>query len=214
MFEDPYKYCDEKREKELIYNTKHLEAALEVSKKSMVLLKNENNLLPLEKSGQKIAVIGHLANDKNSPLGNWRLGSEDDSAVSVIEGLQQYEDNEIIYEQGVKLFSGKEQFIFELEINHTDEAGMDAAVKAAKEADVVVMVLGEHGYQSGEGRSRANLSLPGLQQELLEKVYAAYKKVVLVLMSGRSLAITWADENIPAILQAWHPGSRGGDAIA
>jgi len=214
LFDDPYKYCDEQREKELIYNAEHLEAALAVAKKSMVLLKNENNLLPLKKSGQKIALIGHLANDKNSPLGNWRLGSEDNSAVSVLEGLKQYPDNEITYEQGVQLFKGKEQFVFELDINNTDAAGIEAALEAAKEADVVVMVLGEHGYQSGEGRSRANINLPGLQQQLLEKIYAVNKKVVLVLMSGRPLSITWAAENVPAIVQAWQPGSKGGDAIA
>ncbi len=214
LFDDPYRYCDTQREKELIYKDTHLEAALEVAKKSIVLLKNENNILPLAKSGQKIALIGDLADDKNSPLGNWRLASEDNSAVSVLEGLEKYEDNTIDYNQGVQLQEGREQFIFELAINTTDESGIEEAVEAAKNVDVVIMVLGEHGYQAGEGRSRANIDLPGLQQTLLEKIYAANKNIVLVLTSGRPLAINWAAENIPAIVQAWQLGSTAGDAIA
>lgn len=214
LFDDPYKYCNSKREESEIYSAENLEASLEVAKKSMVLLKNENNILPLKTAGQKIAVIGQLAESKNSMLGNWRGDAVANSSVSVLEGLQKFEENEITFEKGVEFYKGREEFVFELEIEDQDDKGISIAIEAAKTADVVVMVLGEHGMQTGEGRSQANIDLPGKQQQLLEEVYAVNKNIVLVLMSGRPLAITWAAENIPAILQAWQPGSKGGDAVA
>eukprot|EP01093_Parvamoeba_rugata_P003808 TRINITY_DN1520_c0_g1_i1.p1 TRINITY_DN1520_c0_g1~~TRINITY_DN1520_c0_g1_i1.p1 ORF type:complete len:758 (+),score=195.49 TRINITY_DN1520_c0_g1_i1:15506-17779(+) len=214
LFEDPYKYCNEEREKSVIGSDKNMEIALDMAEKSIVLLKNENQLLPLKKKGMNIAVIGPLAADKNSPLGGWRLAAEDNSAVSVMEGLKKYKGNKLAHEKGVELVKGKEAFVFELDINTTDRTGITEAVELAKNKDVVIMVLGEHGFQSGEGRSRANLDLPGLQQELLEAVYAVNKNIVLVLMNGRPLTINWADDNIPAIVEAWQLGSTSGDAIA
>lgn len=214
LFDDPYSYCNEEKEKNLVFSQPHLDAALDMAKRSIVLLKNDNNMLPLQKSGQKIGVIGHLAESKTSPLGNWRLAADDGSAVSVLEGLNNYNGNTYTYQQGVKLYSGTEFFINELEINNTDRTGIDEAVAMAKDMDVVIMVLGEHGLQSGEGRSRANIDLPGLQQELLEAVFAVNKNVVLVLNNGRPLAIEWAGENVPAIVEAWQLGTRAGDAIA
>uniref|UniRef100_UPI004047872F glycoside hydrolase family 3 C-terminal domain-containing protein n=1 Tax=Mariniflexile sp. TaxID=1979402 RepID=UPI004047872F len=109
---------------------------------------------------------------------------------------------------------GLPNFTTETIINTTDRTGITEAVAAAKNKDVVIMVLGEHGFQSGEGRSRTSLSLPGLQQELLEAVYKVNKNIVLVLMNGRPLAIEWADKNIPAIVEAWHLGTESGNAIA
>ena len=214
LFDDPYKYLDEQREKEIVGSPENRKAVLDMAKKSIVLLKNERNLLPLKKSGQKIALIGALANDKNSPLGSWRIASEDHTAVSVLEGMQQYEGNELVFEKGADLVTGQVTFINELTFNETDKSGFDAAIKAAKDADVVVMVLGEHGFQSGEGRSRTNLDLPGVQQELMEKVFEVNKNVVLVLNNGRPLAISWAAENIPAIVEAWHLGTETGNAVA
>lgn len=214
LFEDPYRYCDEKREADLIYHQDHIDASLEMAKESMVLLKNENQFLPLKKSGQKIAVIGQLANSKNSPLGSWRLGAKDNTAISVMEGLEKYPDNDYQYTEGVQLYEGREAFIYDLSINNTDTTGMDEAVALAQESDLVIMVLGEHGYQSGEARTRSDIGLPGLQQELLEKVHAVNSNIVLVTMSGRPLTITWADENIPAILHSWQLGMESGHAIA
>jgi beta-glucosidase len=214
LFDDPYKYCNENREKELTFHQDHMEAALDMAKKSIVLLKNEKNLLPLAKEGKNIALIGQLSDDKNSPLGGWRLASDDNSAVSVKEGMTKYNGNKLSHSKGVTLFKGTEHFVMPLDINKTDRTGIDEAVKMAESAEVVVMVLGEHGFQSGEGRSRADIGLPGLQQELLEAVYAVNKNVVLVLMNGRPLAIPWADENIPAIVEAWQLGSQTGNAIA
>ncbi|WP_282113581.1 beta-glucosidase BglX [Maribacter stanieri] len=214
LFDDPYKYCNEERENEVIGSDKNKAIALDMAEKSIVLLKNDDQLLPLKKKGMNIAVIGPLAADKNSPLGGWRLAAEDNSAVSVMEGLKKYKGNKLHHEKGVEFIKGKEAFVFELDINTTDRTGISEAVEVAKNKDVVVMVLGEHGFQSGEGRSRASLDLPGLQQELLEAVYAVNKNIVLVLMNGRPLTINWADENIPAIVEAWQLGSTSGDAIA
>jgi beta-glucosidase len=214
LFDNPYKYCDETREKETVGSAKFQEEVLDMAKKSIVLLKNENELLPLKKSGLKIALIGALANDKTSPLGSWRIAADDESAVSVLEGLQKYDGNKLSYVKGADVSIGRTQFVWETKINMTDKSGFPEAIVAAKQADVVIMVLGEHGLQSGEGRSRSDLGLPGVQQELLETIFKANPNVVLVLNNGRPLAIPWADENIPAIVEAWHLGTQSGNAIA
>lgn len=222
LFDDPYRYCDEKREKETIGNKANNDGVLDMAKKSIVLLKNApsplgragEGLLPLKKSGQKIALIGALANDKNSPLGSWRIASDDNTAVSVLEGMQQYKGNQLTFEKGADLTIGKTAFVDELVFNTTDKSGFDAAKKVAANADVVVMVLGEHGFQSGEGRSRTNLDLPGVQQELLEEIYKVNPNIVLVLNNGRPLALPWAAEHVPAIVEAWHLGTQTGNAVA
>ena len=214
LFEDPYKYCDLEREKTVIGSKENNLAALDMAKKSIVLLKNENSLLPINKNGQKITLIGHLADDNNSPLGNWRGAGESNSAVTVLEGLENYGKNSITYKKGVDLYYGETNFHNRVKLNHTDKTGFKEAKLAAKSADIVVMVLGEEGFQSGEGRSRTELGLPGLQQELLEEVFKVNKNIVLVLMNGRPLNLTWADENIPSILESWHLGTQSGNAIA
>jgi len=214
LFEDPYKYCNEEREKTVIGSKKHRDVVLDLAKKSIVLLKNEGNLLPLKKEGQKIALIGELAADKNSPLGSWRIASDDNTAVSVLEGLQAYIGNELTYTKGPEIFIGKSVFLKEVQINTSDNTGFTEAITAAQNSDVVVMVLGEHGFQSGEGRSRTNLQLPGLQQELLEAVFKVNPNIVLVLNNGRPLAISWAAEHIPTIVEAWQLGTETGNAVA
>jgi len=214
LFDDPYKYCDENREKVETGKPAFQEAVLDMAKKSVVLLKNERNLLPLKKSGMKIALIGQLAADKDSPLGSWRALGAPNSAVSVLEGMEAYPGNSFEYVEGVKLTEGTPGFAFETKINVTDRTGFEAAKAAARNADVVVMVLGEHGFQSGEGRSRTELDLPGLQQELLEEVYQVNSNIVLVLMNGRPLVIDWAVANIPSILVGWHLGTQSGNALA
>ncbi|WP_445452493.1 beta-glucosidase BglX [Flavobacterium sp. 25HG05S-40] len=214
LFDNPYKYCDAAREKQVVGSAYNHEAVLDMAKKSIVLLKNDNNLLPLKKSGQKIALIGPLANDKNSPLGSWRIAAEDNSAVSVLEGMQRYKDNALTFEKGADLTIGKTTFVDEVVFNTTDKSGFEAAKNTAKNADVVVMVLGEHGFQSGEARSRTTLDLPGVQQELLEEIYKVNSNIVLVLNNGRPLALPWAAEHIPAIVEAWQLGTETGNAVA
>ncbi|WP_297332621.1 beta-glucosidase BglX [Flavobacterium sp.] len=214
LFDDPYKYCDETREQQTIGKKEFHDGVLDMAKKSIVLLKNDNNMLPLKKQGQKIAVIGALATDKTSPLGSWRIGADDGTAISVMEGLQQYKGNNLTYAKGADVALGEPKFTTRTDINTTDKSGFAEAVAAAKNADVVIMVLGEHGLQTGEGRSRSDIGLPGVQQELLETVYKANPNIVLVLTNGRPLAIPWAAENVPAILEAWHLGTQSGNAIA
>ena len=214
LFDDPYKYLDNEREKNVTGSKEILDATLEVAKHSIVLLKNEGDILPLKKNGQKIALIGPLADDKNSPLGNWRIAAENNSAVSVLEAMKEYKGNRLSHAMGVKLVNKvPEGFHEEVSINETDKTGISNAIRVARDADVVVMVLGEYGFQSGEGRSRTNLDLPGFQQELLEEVYKVNKNIVLVLMNGRPLVLNWHSENLPAIVEAWHLGTSSGNAI-
>jgi beta-glucosidase len=214
LFKDPYKYCDSTREQVYSMHPEHATVARDMARRSLVLLKNERQLLPLRPTGKKVAVIGSLAGDKNSPLGNWRLAAKDSSAISLLEGFDEA-GIQYTYAHGVKLVKeGPVHFVQELAINNSDTSGMAHAIAIAKTADVVVMMLGEHGLQSGEGRSRAALDLPGLQQQLLEAVYAVNPNIVLVLTTGRPLAISWAAAHIPSILLAWQPGSQSGHAIA
>lgn len=213
LFDDPYLYCDPAREKSRINHPDNIAGVLDMAKKSIVLLKNENNLLPLKKNQKNIVVIGDLADDKNSPLGSWRLAADDYSAVSFLEGMDSYNKN-YKYVQGPKIFEGDASFINEVQINTTSTEGIEEAVAAAKDAEVVVMVLGELGYMSGEGRSRSDLELPGLQPELLKAVYEVNPNIVLVMMNGRPLSIDWEAEHLPAILETWQLGSQAGNAIA
>ncbi|WP_394876462.1 beta-glucosidase BglX [Gaetbulibacter sp. M240] len=214
LFDDPYRYCDEEREKTVTGSQEIQDAVLDMAKKSIVLLKNENELLPLKKKGQTIAVIGALADDKTSPLGNWRIAADNGTAVSFLEGMKAYPDNTLNYVKGADVVVGNTEFTKEIEINTTDKSGFPEAIKTAKNADVVVMVLGEQAFESGEARSRSELGLPGVQQDLLEAVYAVNKNIVLVLHNGRPVAIPWAAEHIPAIVEAWQLGTQSGNAIA
>ena len=212
LFEDPYRYCNEEREKERIYHEDNIAGVLDMAKKSIVLLKNESDILPLKKDQKGIVVIGDLADDKNSPLGSWRLAAEDNSAISFLEGLDSYtKDYEFV--QGPKIFDDKADFLRHVTIKDNPK-GIDEAVEAAKSAEVVLMVLGEHGFMTGESRSRTRLDLPGLQPELLRAVHEVNKNIVLVLMNGRPLTLTWEDEHIPTIVEAWQLGSQTGHAIA
>ena len=214
LFDNPYRFLDEKREKEVIGSKANREAVLDMAKKSIVLLKNDTNLLPLKKSGQKIVLLGSLAESKNSPLGSWRIAADSNTAVSVLEGMQQYKGNSLNYVKGLDLTTLEPTFLTEVQYNTTDKSGFEAAKNAAKEADVVVMVLGEHGFSTGEARSRTNLDLPGLQQEFLEEIYKINPNIVLVLNNGRPLTISWAAEKIPTIVEAWQLGTETGNAVA
>jgi beta-glucosidase len=203
LFEDPYRYSDEKREKETIYKTEFLEASLEVAKKSLVLLKNKNNVLPL-KNNQKIAFVGPLVSDEYNMIGSWAaLGDRNGFATSVKEGVTNYLKNvsNVTFDQGVEIQSAKRDL-------------MQKALDNAKNADVIVAIMGESENMSGEAASKTNIDLPGLQKEFLAELKKIGKPIVLVLLNGRPLTLTWENENMDAILEAWWPGTRGGDAIA
>ncbi len=212
LFDDPYRYLDEKRERRVLSDPSHGAAALDMARKSIVLLKNDDALLPL-RAGKRIGVIGALAADKDTPLGNWRGRGESDSAVSVLEGLEA-KGIAFTYAKGADVEIGTAAFSGDVKVNETDRSGFAEAITVAQQSDVVIMVLGEDGLQSGEGRSRASLDLPGVQEDLLRAVHGVNPNIVLVVMSGRPLVLTWADENIPAIVQAWHLGSESGHALA
>jgi beta-glucosidase len=191
------------REKTLILHPDHIQHAREIARRSIVLLKNENGLLPLSRNVKSIAVIGPLADDHDAPLGNWRAKGEPRDVVSLLDGIKNAVDEHttIIYEQGCGVLD-------------QSEAGIARAVRAARSAELVIAVVGESAFMSGEARSRAYLDLPGKQQALLEALHETGKPVVMVLMNGRPLTLNWANENIPAIVEAWHLGVQAGNAIA
>jgi beta-glucosidase len=203
LFEDPYRYSDEKREKETLYKPEFLDASLEVANKSLVLLKNNNSVLPL-KANQKIAFVGPLVSDEYNMIGSWAaLGDRNGFATSVKEGVTNYLKNveNITFDQGVEIQSNKRDL-------------MQKALDNAKNADVIVAIMGESENMSGEAACRTNIDLPGLQKEFLAELKKLGKPIVLVLLNGRPLTLTWENENMDAILEAWWPGTRGGDAIA
>jgi len=213
LLDDPYKYFDEKREKETLLADEHREVARKAAQESIVLLKNEGGLLPLK--SKKIAVIGPLAKDKDSPIGNWRGQGESGSAVSLYEGITAaIPDANFSYAKGCELSIGPNSFAQEVEIETSDRSGFAEAISVAKNAEVVIMALGETAFMSGEAKSLADISLAGLQLELLKEIKKVNSNIVLVLMNGRPLAIPWAAENIPAIVETWHGGVEAGNAIA
>ena len=215
LFEDPYRYSNRDLLAQIPFQ-EHKETARDIARKSIVLLKNEKDILPIKSSVKNIAVIGPLADDKDTPIGNWRAQGEANSAVSLLEGIKNAVGRsvKVTHAKGAALGVGERSFLAPLEINTTDRSGFADAIKKAKNADLVVMALGEDAFQSGEGRSQVNIGLAGLQQELLEEIYAVNKNIVLVLQNGRPLEISWASENIPGIVEAWQLGSESGNAIA
>ena len=214
LFDDPYGYSNEQRESELVGKEEHLDLAEEAALKSIVLLKNENEVLPLDKK-LKLAVIGPLAADNDSPLGNWRATAISNSAISLLEGMEnEFGKSQVTYAKGCELSIGNNNFFEELVINKTDTTGFAEAISVAETNDVVIMALGEPAYMSGEGRSRSQIGLPGVQLQLLKEIYNVNKNIVLVLMNGRPMTLSWENDYIPAILEAWHLGSKAGSAIA
>lgn len=216
LFDDPYKYCDEDFETSELGSQENLAKAREVARKSIVLLKNENNILPLKKDVKSIAVIGPLADDKDSPIGNWRAQGEKNSAVSVLEGIKAAvsKKTKINYAKGADHGMGERSFLMPLKINKDDESGFAEAVNAAKKSDVVVMVLGEDAFQTGEGRSQVDIQISQVQRDLLKAVKEVNDNIVLVLMNGRPLDIVEPSNLVNGVLETWFLGSESGNAIA
>jgi len=200
LFKNPYLYCNEAREKREIYSPAHLAAELDVAKKSMVLLKNENNTLPLKK-GEKIVVIGELANSTRDLLGSWKAAGDWNFMKSTLDELKAYNgESNVTYSEGCKVMGD-------------DRSGFAAALAAARKGDKIVMVIGESCDWSGEATSRTSISVPGVQTELLEKLKALNKPVVVVLMNGRPLDLSKESTLASSILEVWFPGTMGGKAI-
>ncbi|MFZ2956471.1 MAG: glycoside hydrolase family 3 N-terminal domain-containing protein [Candidatus Ozemobacteraceae bacterium] len=206
LFDDPFRYCDEEREKRVAMAPEHLSEARAMAVRSMVLLKNDRGVLPFSKTLKSLAVIGPLADATTDLLGNWRGAGDGAKVVSIVQSIRERLGNSsviVLHAKGC-------------DVDGSDRTGFQAALTAAREADAVLLVLGEHENMSGEAASRADIDLPGMQNHLAALVTAAAagKPVAVVLLNGRPLAISRLSETVPAILEAWFPGTMGGQAIA
>ena len=226
LFEHPY--VDEGSVELIAAQPEHREEARHAAQRSMVLLKNEGNLLPLSKRVQRLAVIGPLADSKES-MGSQGVGFDPHkpTVITVVEGIRaKLPDATISSAPGPEIRRTIAPYYADMvpdmfpqrntpaQTPEQAEAAFQEALATARLADVVVMVLGETEDMSGEYASRASFDLPGRQEELLQAVMALGKPVVLVLLNGRPLSLVWAAEHVPAILEAWEPGNEGGNAIA
>ena len=231
LFDDPYKYCNEQRAKTEIFTTAHRKTARETAAQSFVLLKNDPfpptggagvGILPLKKTGT-IAVIGPMADNKENMPGTWAVAARFKDAISVMQGLKETVGNQvkILHARGSNLDADS---LFEERAgmfgkslkrdNRPAEVIMQEAVDIANQSDVIVAVLGESAEMSGECSSRSNIEIPKVQQELLKALLKTGKPVVLVLFTGRPLALKWENDHVPAILNVWFGGSEAGYAIA
>jgi len=224
LFENPY--VDESRVATIHNNPEHRRLARVAAQRSMVLLRNEGNLLPLDKRDPKVssvAVIGPLADSKRDIRGSWSFVDDVNSAVTVVEGIRAKVGPQVKveYAAGVDIARVNQSPFVILQgarpaawSETQKQAEFEKAVSLARSSDVIILVLGEHEEMSGEAASQSTIDLPGRQLELLKTISGLGKPVVLVLINGRPLDISWATSNTSAILEAWHPGSEGGNAIA
>ncbi|MDD8017113.1 MAG: glycoside hydrolase family 3 N-terminal domain-containing protein [Bacteroidota bacterium] len=205
LFDNPYRNCDPSVGKKVLLSKEHRDVARAIAEQSIVLLKNGNNLLPLDKSTKTIALIGPLAGNENrrNLVGAWAWAKRPEDVVSVIDGIKSKisPNTKLLYDKGC-------------EIESDSGARIEQAVKIANQADVVVAVLGESQHVSGEAASKTNLDLPFMQKELLKALHKTGKPIVLVVMNGRPLTLQWEADNIPAILESWHLGVETGNALA
>jgi beta-glucosidase len=222
LFEDPYKYCDEKRAKTEIFTTSSRDEARKTAAQSLVLLKNKNQVLPLKKSGT-IALIGPLADAKNNMSGTWSVATNGEKCISLLAGIQEVagKSTKVLYAKGSNLDyddtfeSNATMFGKTLNRDKRSKEEMIAeALKIANQADVIVAALGESAEMSGESSSRTNLEIPQAQKDLLNELLKIGKPVVLVLFDGRPLVLNDENATVPAILNVWFAGSEAGYAIA
>src|SRR6266498_313096 len=215
LFDRPYVADPEQTEK-LVNSAEHQQVALRAAHESIVLLKNNNNVLPFSKQIDSIAVIGPNADDDS--LTHYRYGPSGLRGVTVLEGIKNKvgERVKVRYAKGCEVVSAHwpETEVLPESLTDNERKGIEEAVDAAKKSDVAVVVLGDSTKTVGESASRTSLDLPGRQLDLLQSIYATGKPVVVVLLNGRPMSINWADKYVPAILEAWFPGAQGGTAIA
>jgi len=222
LFDDPYRYCNEEKFKTELMSEANLKAAREIAERCFVLLKNDNNLLPLKKSGT-IALIGPLADNKRNMLGTWSVSGDPQKSVTIMQGIKNVAGNDvnILYAKGANISEDtmliKRVNVFGTEIDvdsRTPEEMINEAVETANKADVVVAVLGEAADMTGESSSMTHIGLQLSQENLLKALVKTGKPVVLVLMNGRPMTLTWEDAHVPAILDTWFGGTEAGNAVA
>ncbi|HYK21475.1 MAG TPA: glycoside hydrolase family 3 N-terminal domain-containing protein, partial [Pyrinomonadaceae bacterium] len=215
LFDHPY-IEDANRTRTIVNSAEHQAVALRAARESLVLLKNDRDVLPLSKQIKSIAVIGPNADDQT--LSHYRYGPSAVQAVTVRQGIQNLLGNsvKVNYAKGCEVVSANwpESEILPEALTKQEQEQIDEAVTAAKNSDVAVVVLGDSGRTVGESVSRTSLDLPGRQLELVQAVYATGKPVVVVLINGRPMSINWVDKYVPGIIEGWFPGAQGGTAIA
>ena len=220
LFDDPYKYCDASRVKKDIFTAENRTVARKIATETFVLLKNENNLLPLQRKG-KIALVGPLANTKANMPGTWSVAAASDKYNSLYESMKQSLAGkaEVLYAKGSNLMYDAQReaeatmFGREMRDPRSAQELLDEALNVASQADVIVAAVGESSEMSGESSSRTNLEMPDAQRDLLIALKKTGKPIVLVYFAGRSTVMTWEQENFPAILNVWFGGSEAADAI-
>ena len=207
LFDDPYKYSNSKREEKELNDPAHRKNAREVAAKCVVLLKNEKNILPLSKDIKKIAFIGPLVKEHKQNMGFWAVElpelDYDKQVVSQWEGLQNKvgKNTQLLYAKGC-------------EVEGTSKEGFAEAIAVAQQSDVVILSIGERGNMSGEAKSRSNIHIPGVQEELVKAIQATGKPVVVLINAGRPLIFNDTADSVPAILYTWWLGTEAGNAIA
>ena len=222
LFENPYKYCDEKRAESEIFTDEHRGIARRIASESFVLLKNINNTLPLKRQGT-VALVGPLADARENMPGTWSVAVDFSKPQSLLEGLREIAGDKvrIVYAKGSNLTADpvleERSTLFGKGLNRdnrSEQAIRNEALQIARSADVIVAALGEASEMSGESSSRSDIEIPDIQKALLKELIATGKPVVLVLFAGRPMALPWEDDNVSAILNVWFGGTEAAPAIA
>ena len=222
LFDDPYRYCDSDRAASEIFTAAHLQKARETAAQSFVLLKNQDDLLPLKKNGA-IALVGPLADAKENMTGTWSVSADFSKAISLLTGFQNAAGGKarILYAKGSNLTADslleQRATMFGKSLHRdkrSDSALLKEALSVAAQSDVIVAALGEAAEMSGESASRTNLDIPDVQKKLLKALVKTGKPVVLILFTGRPLTLVWEQQHVPAILNVWFGGTEAGNAIA
>ncbi|MBL3657695.1 beta-glucosidase BglX [Fulvivirga sp. 2943] len=221
LFDDPYKYCNEERAKTEIFTADHRKKARELAAETFVLLKNEGDILPLKKNA-KIALVGPMADNRENMAGTWSVAGDFEKSVSLRDGLEAAVGKQnVVYARGANITADS---LLESRVsvfgkptyrdNRSADVMIREAVNAAKNADVIVAAMGESAEMSGESASRSNIEIPQSQRDLMKALLKTGKPVVMVLFTGRPLAMKWEQENVPSILNVWFAGTEAGNAIA
>lgn len=202
LFDDPYRFCSEEKEKNELLSDANLNTARDVARKSIVLLSNKNQVLPLGAGVRSIAVVGPLADSRKDMIGAWTAQGDANDAVTVLDGIkaQVSPATKVLFARGTNI--------------NGDTTNIAEALNVARQAEVIVLAIGEGGLMSGEAHSRGNINIPGRQEELAAEIFKLGKPVVVVLMNGRPLAIPWLAQNAPSLLECWFLGTQAGHAIA